>query len=210
MSIPEAFREAVILPESEARQWLGKCGQGVKLFAGCRIANPDKVWVGDKSQIDEGVFLFPGEGIVIGRYVHLAFGSSVSGGGHCVIGDFAGIGAGVRLITGTDLLDGAGLTNPTVPEALRSMKRSFVKIGAHALIYTNSVVLPGVTVGMGAVVGAGSVVHHDLKPWGIYAGSPLVQVGVRPAETILRLAEQVLAKGKGQRAKSSAKGRVSV
>jgi acetyltransferase-like isoleucine patch superfamily enzyme len=40
-------------------------------------------------------------------------------------------------------------------------------------------------------VAAGAVVHHSLKPWGIYAGTPLVQVGVRRKEEILKLAAQL-------------------
>jgi galactoside O-acetyltransferase len=143
-------------------------------------------------QIDEGVFIFAGQGVVIGHCVHLAVGSSISGGGECVIGDFAGIGAGVRLLTGTEEIDRGGLTNPTVPPELRTVRRGRVEIGAHALVLTNSVVLPDITIGEGAVVGAGSVVHHDLKPWGIYAGTPLVQVGVREAEPVLKKAQEAL------------------
>jgi galactoside O-acetyltransferase len=180
-----------LIPEAEAKRWLGECGIGVILFRGCRISSPKRITVGDFSQIDEGVFLFPGEGISIGRHAHLAFGSSIFGGGRCEIGDFAGIGAGVRLITGTDLPDGKGLTNPTVPDAIRSVQRSYIKIGAHAVIYTNSIVLPGVTIGEGAVVAVGSVVHRNLKPWGIYSGNPLVQIGTRSRKKILQLAKML-------------------
>jgi acetyltransferase-like isoleucine patch superfamily enzyme len=49
----------------------------------------------------------------------------------------------------------------------------------------------GVTIGEGAVVAAGSLVHHNLKPWGIYAGNPLVQVGLRPAEPVLQAAREL-------------------
>ena len=41
-----------------------------------------------------------------------------------------------------------------------------VWIGAH------SVVLPGVTIGRGAVIGAGSVVTHDVAPYTIALGVP--------------------------------------
>lgn len=149
----------------------------------------DRIEIGDYSQVDEGVWVFAGEGVWLGRHVHLAFGSSISGGGQCRIHDFAGIGAGVRILTGTDVADGTGLTNPTVPEQSRAVRRGAVEIGRHAVVFTNSVVFPEVTIGEGAVVAAGSLVHHSLAAWGIYAGSPLVQVGVRPKETVLRLAE---------------------
>jgi maltose O-acetyltransferase len=41
-----------------------------------------------------------------------------------------------------------------------------VWIGAHAVI------LPGITIGQGAVVGAGSVVTRDVPPYAIVTGSP--------------------------------------
>lgn len=184
------FAPGELIAEDVLKAHLRLCGTGVKIFRGARLVPANRISVGDHSQIDEGVFLFAGAGIEIGRYVHFAFHSSVSGGGECVVGDFAGIGIGVRLVTGTDLVDRGGLTNPTVPERHRTVHRGRVTIGAHAVIFTNAVVLPDVTVGEGAVVSAGSVVHHDLKPWGIYAGHPLVQVGVRERDGVLKLAEE--------------------
>ena len=151
----------------------------------------DRIGIGSYSQIDEGVWVFAGEQVTIGDHVHLAFGSSISGGGRCIIHDFVGIGAGVRLITGTDLAEGMGLTNPTIPDQFRSVRRGLIEIGAHAVVFTNSVVFPDVRIGEGAVVAAGSLVHRDLPAWGIFAGNPLVQVAVRPKETVLRLASEL-------------------
>lgn len=67
------------------------------------------------------------------------------------------------------------------------------------MIFTNSVVLPNVSIGEGAVVAAASVVHHDLKPWAIYAGHPLVQVGVRSSEPVLAKAQELLESEAGGR-----------
>lgn len=188
-SIPPEFGPGELLPVEVAARWLRACGRGVRLFRGCRLVGADRIEIGDYSQVDEGVWVFAGEGVWLGRHVHLAFGSSISGGGQCRIDHFAGIGAGVRILTGTDVVDGTGLTNPTVPEQTRAVRRGAVEIGAHAVVFTNSVVFPDVTIGEGAVVAAGSLVHHSLAAWGIYAGNPMVQVGVRPKETVLRLAE---------------------
>jgi len=194
--VPATFRPGETLAESVLRRWLRACGKGVRVFVGARLVNPERIAIGDSTQIDEGVCLFAGEGVELGCHVHLAFLSSISGGGSCVVGDFAGVGAGVRLITGTDVVDGSGLTNPTVPAAYRAVRRGRVVVGPHAVVFTNSVVLPNVTIGEGAIVGAGSVVHRDLKPWGIYAGSPLTQVGVRPRDRVLELAKDLLRQAK--------------
>lgn len=190
---PAEFRPSAVMPQSLLKCALKRCGRGLRVFRGCRLVPPEAISVGDFSQIDEGVMIYAGEGVALGRHVHLAFGSSISGGGRCEIGDFAGIGAGVRLVTGTDIPDGSGLTNPTIPSCYRAVRRDAVVIGAHAIVFTNSVILPGVAVGEGAVVSAGSVVHRDLKPWGIYAGNPVVQVGTRPAEKVLELAALIVA-----------------
>jgi len=191
--LPREFAPAELLPEESLRPYLAGCGRQVKIFRGCRLLNPGRIVIGDFSQIDEGVFVLGGAGVEIGRYVHLALGCSITGGGECQIGDFAGIGAGVRLITGTDDTSGNGLTNPTVPAEYRTVTRSRVRIGAHAMVFTGSIVLPGVTIGEGTVVAAGSLVHYDLEPWGIYAGKPLVRIGTRPSETILSLAKKLSA-----------------
>ena len=47
-----------------------------------------------------------------------------------------------------------------------------VRIGAWADIGVNAVILPGVTVGKGAIVGAGAVVTEDVPPFAIVAGVP--------------------------------------
>lgn len=45
-------------------------------------------------------------------------------------------------------------------------------IGPVVWIAAKSIVLPGVTIGEGAVVGAGSVVTKDVEPWTVVGGNP--------------------------------------
>lgn len=47
-----------------------------------------------------------------------------------------------------------------------------VAIGDKVWIGFNAIVLPGITIGEGAVVGAGSVVTRDVAPWTVVAGNP--------------------------------------
>jgi acetyltransferase-like isoleucine patch superfamily enzyme len=47
-----------------------------------------------------------------------------------------------------------------------------VKVEAWADIGVNAVLLPGVTVGQGAIVGAGGVVTKDVAPFAVVAGVP--------------------------------------
>ncbi|GAA0953154.1 acyltransferase [Virgisporangium aurantiacum] len=52
-----------------------------------------------------------------------------------------------------------------------------VVIGDRAWLGARSMVLPGVTVGEGAIVSAGSVVTRDCRPFAVYAGVPARMVG---------------------------------
>jgi maltose O-acetyltransferase len=49
----------------------------------------------------------------------------------------------------------------------------------HVWIAPWSIILPGVKIGRGAVIGAGSVVTKDVPPLAIVAGSPAKQIGTR-------------------------------
>lgn len=53
-----------------------------------------------------------------------------------------------------------------------SVKCKPVRICSDAWIGMNSIILKGVTIGEGAVIGAGSVVTKDVEPWTIVAGNP--------------------------------------
>jgi maltose O-acetyltransferase len=56
-----------------------------------------------------------------------------------------------------------------------------VAIDDHVWIGTRAMVLPGVTIGRGAVVAAGAVVTRDVEPLAIVAGVPAKRVGSRDA-----------------------------
>lgn len=55
-----------------------------------------------------------------------------------------------------------------------------VRIENRVWLGSNVIVLPGVTIGEGAVVCAGAVVAHDVPPYAVVAGIPAKQVGERP------------------------------
>ena len=54
-----------------------------------------------------------------------------------------------------------------------------VTIGDDVMIYNDVVILPGVTIGNGAIVAIRSVVTRDVAPYAIVAGSPARVVGSR-------------------------------
>jgi len=52
-----------------------------------------------------------------------------------------------------------------------------IRIGRYAFVGANSMLLPGVEIGDGAIVGGGSVVRGKVPPWTIVVGNPATPVG---------------------------------
>ena len=55
-----------------------------------------------------------------------------------------------------------------------------VTIKKGAFIGVNSVILGGITIGVGAIVGAGSIVTHDVPDHAVIAGNPAKRIGGQP------------------------------
>lgn len=54
-----------------------------------------------------------------------------------------------------------------------------VSVGDYAWICSRAIILPGVTIGEGAVVASGAVVAKDVEPWTIVGGVPAKKIGER-------------------------------
>jgi len=166
-------------------------GTAVTLHPQCVFIAPERIHLGSHVMVSEFTWIHGGVRTVIGSFVHLANHTSIAGGGLCLLEDFVGFSAGARVVTGSEMVKGEGLTNPTIPPEFRAVRRSFVHLERHAFLGTNVVVHPGVTIGEGAVVGSGSVVTHDVEPWTINHGSPARPVGTRPSATMQELAARL-------------------
>jgi putative colanic acid biosynthesis acetyltransferase WcaF len=59
-----------------------------------------------------------------------------------------------------------------------------MRIGAYAWICARAMVSPGVNVGVGAVLGLGSVATKDLEPFGVYTGNPASKVKDRERSAV--------------------------
>lgn len=75
-------------------------------------------------------------------------------------------------------------------------KIGHIKIGNNVFIGANTTILPGVTIGDSAVVGAGSVVTHDVAEGVVVAGVPARQIGTveelaQRAKTEMRAGKKV-------------------
>lgn len=108
---------------------------------------------------------FGGREITLGRGVFLNVGCVIDNSASVTIEDECRLGMGVTIATSTHQ-DGG-------PERRAGEVRALpVVIKRGAWLGSSVTVLPGVTVGEGCIVGAGSVVTKDLEPHGLYLGVP--------------------------------------
>jgi dTDP-4-amino-4,6-dideoxy-D-glucose acyltransferase len=163
---------------------LGAVGDQVLIHSRAVLVNCPNIFLGDHIRIDPFVLISAGEGVHIGRNVHIAAYVSIVGAAKVEIGDFAGLSQGVRLLSASDDFSGAHLTGPTVPEAYKSVQSAPVTIGRHVVVGAGSVVLPGCTIGDGATVGAMSLVNETLEPWKIYVGVPARAIRERRRDVV--------------------------
>jgi acetyltransferase-like isoleucine patch superfamily enzyme len=77
------------------------------------------------------------------------------------------------ILIGDDTIIGYNATILTHEFLVREYRRGPVEIGSGALIGSNATVLPGVRIGDGAVVGAGSLVNRDIPPGALAGGVPV-------------------------------------
>jgi len=135
-----------------------------------------------------------GAGVRIGPHAHLLTFPEVDGGpsGELLIGDRTVImgrvdlGAARRVEIGPDVLIGANVTvrdadhgfaEAGVHRVLQPLTVAPVRIGPFVWIGQGAIILKGVEIGLGAVIGAGSVVTHAVRPGEIVAGNPARHVG---------------------------------
>lgn len=123
--------------------------------------------VGRRVVFYPGVWIAPGRNLVLGDDVDLAVGVIVTTSGGVEIGARTLVGYRAQILS----------ANHVIPEGRGRIfdsghDRQRVLIGADAWIGAAAIILPGVTVGEGAVVAAGSVVTRDVEPFTIVAGVP--------------------------------------
>ena len=65
-----------------------------------------------------------------------------------------------------------------------------VAIGNDVWIGHKAIIMPGVTIGNGAVIGAGAIVTHDVAPYAIVAGAPAKKIRQRFPDAIWQQIEK--------------------
>ncbi|MNR34188.1 putative acetyltransferase [compost metagenome] len=78
-----------------------------------------------------------------------------------------------RIYIGSNTIIGYNTTILAHEYLTKEYRLGDVRIGSHVMVGANSTILPGVTIGDYAIIGAGSVVHKDVAPHSFVAGNPL-------------------------------------
>ena len=172
-------------------------GDNVIIRQWVRFARQNNIQLGNNILIDDFVLVSGGHGnelTIIGDHVHIACFSSIIGGGGVTLGDYSGLSPGCRLFSETDDYTDGALMNPTVPAEFHTQNIGRITLGKYVILGANVVVLPGVTIGEGAVVGACSLVTKDIEPWAVNVGVPARVLKWRNREEVLRRAEELEAR----------------
>ena len=125
------------------------------------------------------LFARMGAGAFVEAPVHVAYGRNVSLGAGaylnagCAILDTAPVALGDRTMLGPGVQIYCADHHRGLSERRQGLERALpVTVGADVWIGGGAILLPGVTVGDGAIIGAGSVVTRNVAPMVRVAGNP--------------------------------------
>jgi acetyltransferase-like isoleucine patch superfamily enzyme len=157
---------------------LAACGDGCVFEEGVRVFHPDRVWIGAGVYVGHDAILkgYHAGTLVIDDGAWIGQQCFFHAAGDLRIGRHVGVGPGVKIITSTHAEAGR-----SVPILHSPLAFAPVVIEDDADIGVGAILLPGVTVGRGAQVGAGAVVTRDVPAYAVVAGNPARVLRERPA-----------------------------
>lgn len=126
-----------------------RVGRGSCIHRRCRFFHIGNLSVGNNSTVNFGCFLDNRRGIEIGNNVGIAHNTKIYTLGH-------------------DINDPSFVT-----------KGAKVRIEDDAFIFSNALIMPGITIGRGAVILSGAVVTKDVEPWSVVGGNPACKLRER-------------------------------
>lgn len=128
------------------------------------------------------VFVLRCFGAKVGRHCAVAAGAKIWAPWNLELGEYTAIAAGAQIYDVAPIKIGSNVTISqeayvcTASHDISKLKKPLVTkaivIGDSAWICARAIVLPGVTIGEGAVVAAGAVVTKDVPPWTVVGGNP--------------------------------------
>ena len=148
--------------------------------------------LGEGGRIQGPIAFHYGKHTKIGKNFFANFNFTVQDDGEVTIGDYCNFGPNVTIVTPI---------HPMVASERRAMRTAEgetkllcyakpVHIGSDCWFGANVTVCPGVTIGDGCVIGAGSVVTRDIPPNSFAAGAPCRVIrGITGADSMVHMPE---------------------
>jgi len=147
----------------------------------CQVGENTQIW--QHVQVREGASI--GANCILGKGVYVD--TDVLVGNNCKLENGASVYRPAVLEDGVFIGPGVIVTNDRLPRAVNpdgtlkgpeDWKPIPVLVRQGASVGAGSVVLPGVTIGRWAMVGAGAVVRHDIPDHGLVVGNPARLIGL--------------------------------
>lgn len=133
-----------------------------------------------RTRVSDTVFMYHPERINISDNVFVWHYTILDGTGGLEIGEGTQIGAWVGIFTHSSHI-AIRLYGNHYQEIPEQEKQGYpidaVTIGKYVFVGAASKILPGVSIGDGALISAGAIVNRDIEPYQIVAGNPAKVIG---------------------------------
>lgn len=170
------------------KKLLNEIGKNARIGINFSIISPNNISIGNDFTGGDNICLWTWEFYndeINKQKPNLSIGDNVTITNDCVItcANKIEIGSGTLLGRGTLITDNShgenvSQTELKIPPAQRKLwSKGPVIIGENVWTGKNVCIMPGVTIGKGVIVGANSVVTHDLPDNCIAAGAPAKVIG---------------------------------
>jgi galactoside O-acetyltransferase len=162
-------------------------GENVLISDKCSLY-VEKLYIGDNVRIDD--FCILSGNVTLGNNIHIGAYCALYGKMDITMEDYTGLSPRCTVFSASDDFSGEYLISPMNPVKYTNVQGGEVRLKKFVQIGAGTIIMPDLTIGEGAAIGAMSFVRHSVPAWEIWAGSPLKYIKSR-SQQILTLVKQL-------------------